>query len=33
MGKREGVAQSERDQLLAQSHIVAMKSQKIEIFN
>lgn len=31
--KREDAAQSERDQPLAQSHIVAMKSQKIEIFN
>lgn len=33
MGKREGAAQNERHQLLAQSHIVAMSSQKIEIFN
>lgn len=32
-GKREGAAQSEQDQPLAQSHIVAMKNQKIEIFN
>lgn len=29
----ENAAQTEQDQPLAQSHIVAMKSQKIEIFN
>lgn len=31
--KREGAAQSEQDQPLAQSHIVAMKSQNTEIIN